>query len=189
MGNGLGLDYHHHFVDADLIVHLDRLDAALRITRDGDSAVGERVGIQPSDGRAGGSWTRVKRDSNLFGLPLMLIVRLPEPASEVGFKVLGNAAPSLQQLLVGTDAASDVWLVRAEEGLHRQCSSLTCLLVVGAAEGVDVIRPVVGRKRTNRVGVLDLLLVGLDVRPQNRCRIRGRRQHADALLGSKIEAG
>src|SRR5215471_7128035 len=96
-----------------------------------------------AEGRTRGAGAAVERDADLRSLLFVRGVRLPEPPAEVGFQVVRYPAPRLQELLVGVDPIADVGLVRSEERLERQCGEITRLAVVGAAERVHVVAPVV----------------------------------------------
>ena len=188
MGDGLSLHDEHDLVYAYVVVGLDGVDAAFRVSGDDHAAVGQRVGVQLGHRRPCRAGSGIQGDTGLAGLGLVSLVRLAQPTAEVGLEVFGHTAPSLQQLLVGVDTALNVGLVRPEESLHRVGAQLLGRLVVLGAEGMDVVAPEVVDFRAHRVGVFNRVAVDLHVLGQHVDGVGCRREHADALLGGQTEA-
>ena len=87
---------HHYLIYADILVHLDGLDAALGVSGDDDTAVGEHIGIQLGDGRPGGAGTGVQGQAGFLCLLFVGIVGLAQPTAEVGVQIIRHAAPGFQ---------------------------------------------------------------------------------------------
>ncbi len=119
MGDGLGRHNHHDLIHADVFVHLVGLDAGCGVAGDDDATVGKGGAVYLGEGSPGSAWAGVRRDSDLLGQLLVLVVGLTEPAAKVGLQVVRDAAPGFQQLLLCVDTALNVGLAEPEAGLHQ----------------------------------------------------------------------
>ena len=118
----------------------------------------------------------------------MFLVRLPQPAPEVGLQVVGHTTPVLEKLLVSPDASLDVRLVRPEEGLHGLGGKLFGILVVFIAEAMHIVPPEVGHERARRLDFPHGFAINLQLFLEDIDGIGRRRQHPNALLRSQTEA-
>ena len=128
------------------------------------AAVGESVAVQFRDGRARRARTGVERYADLLCLLLVLLVRLSQPASEVGPEVVRELHPmplAIPHMRRPDRRYTACPVQRRSSWIARRVRA--SLAIVGAAVGVNVVRPVVGNERADRVGVLDPLFVGLDM--------------------------
>ena len=178
----------HALVNADVFVHLHVFDAALRVSSNNDAPVEEGIRVQLGYCGSGSSWARIQGDAGFSSLFFMGIIGLAKPAAEVGLQVVGDAAPGLQELFIGAYAPGDVGLVWPEEGLHGLGAQFLGLLVVFAAETVDVVAPEIVDKSTHGVGILDGVPVDLQMVRQDVYSVGSRGQYADALLRRQTEA-
>ena len=167
MRDRFGLHNHQHLIHADVLIHLYRPQAAIRIPRDDNAAIRQRIRVKLGYRRPSRAGARIQRYAHLRRLLFVRLVRLPQPPPEVRLQMIRHAAPVLQQLLISADAPRDVRLVRPEECLHGIRRKRPRLAVVRAAERMHIVPPKLGGECPHRLGVSQRLAVYLNLVPQH----------------------
>ena len=157
---------------------LEALDAAVWVAGDDDAAVGERVGVEvlPDLVRDRLAAGEVEHVGDILIVPLRRDV-----AREVLLEVIGHTAPLFEQPRVHVLLSLHVGPVGAKEVLQRGGSELARLRVVVETDSEGRVAPLVVDERADRVSLLDVLPVSLDVGFERTWRAGTERQHADSL--------